>query len=160
MFLWVAEARESQWMQTRPQEWDKSETKHSVLCRTALSEACRLSSERLRADNLSAPRISSTILFSRLRQKVSVWAGQQAPSKWWCLTQRIRNFSYKRYFSSAGLEVLEHVQPMPAASFIQSNVPRSIKFLHLQTHFLNLLWRNSYPSVDWDQRTLQKSHSK
>lgn len=41
VFLWVAEARESQWMQTRPQEWDRSETKHSVLCRTALSEACR-----------------------------------------------------------------------------------------------------------------------
>lgn len=49
---------------------------------------------------------------------------------------------------------------MPTGSLIQSNVPRNIKFLPLETYFLNLLWRNSYPSVDWDQRTLQKSHSK
>lgn len=100
-------------------------------------------------------------LFSVGWQKVPVWAGQQPPSKGWCLTHRIGNFSLKRYFSSTGLEVPEHVQPMPTGSFIQGNVPGGIKFLPLQTYFLNLLWRNSYPSVDWipsPTRWHSKSH--
>lgn len=100
------------------------------------------------------------LFFSVGWQKVPAWAGQQPPSKGWCLTHRIGNFSRKRYFSSTGLEVLKHMQPMPAGSFVQSNVPRGIKFLPLQTYFFNLLWRSSYPSVDWDQMTFQKSHSK
>lgn len=64
------------------------------------------------------------------------------------------------HFLSTELEVPEHVQPTPVGSFLQSNWRRSIKFLHPWTDFLNFLQRNSYPSVDCDQRTLQKSYSK
>lgn len=50
--------------------------------------------------------VNPALFFSVGWQKVPAWAGQQPPSKGWCLTHRIGNFSRKRYFSSTGLEVL------------------------------------------------------